>query len=409
MHDDQAAEQLRRLQSADGQQILAEATSMLADGSEDLQVITRLRRRGDSGLAGAALQIATLRTRAVHKFGTDAMAMYFTRDALEQASRAEVSVHRAARVAATGIDNIVDAGAGIGGDAIAFARAGITVTAIESDDQVFAALEANVRALNLVGQVSTMRADLVEILDECGPGGAAFFDPARRADGRRIFNPELSSPPLSYLLSCADRGIDVIAKMSPSVPTSAVPDGWEAEWVSTGTEQGRSLVEACLWSPRMATAVRRATVLPSGETLTGPADGELPVGPIGTYIYEPDAAVIRAQLLAELTSTHGVRLLDRRSAYLTGDVLLRTSLVSTYEVIDSFAWSKRATTAALRLLEPRDLVIKKRGVPIEPMSLRKEMLATIGRRGGEQITLLIYPVGGGTDVAITRALPQSAM
>ena len=52
--------------------------------------------------------------------------------------------------------------------------------------------------------------------------------------------------------------------MAPGIPHSLVPDGVEAEWVSDAGE----VKEAVLWSPALATARRRATVIGRGGLAT---------------------------------------------------------------------------------------------------------------------------------------------
>ena len=58
------------------------------DLSDDhtLRLIESLRRDLAREQAGAALELARLRKKAVGKFGDDAARMFFTREALEQAS-----------------------------------------------------------------------------------------------------------------------------------------------------------------------------------------------------------------------------------------------------------------------------------------------------------------------------------
>ena len=92
---------------------------------------------------------------------------------------------------------------------------------------------------------------------------AVFIDPARRAGGRRL-SAGRSEPPLGWCLDLAGRVPAVGIKAAPGLPRELVPAGWEAEFVAVG----RDLKEALLWSPALATAATRATVLPSGDTLT---------------------------------------------------------------------------------------------------------------------------------------------
>ncbi|WP_328808390.1 class I SAM-dependent methyltransferase [Nonomuraea montanisoli] len=81
-----------------GQRALAEAVELR--DADPVAAATRLRRTYDAALASAALTQARLRQRARAKFGADAELMYFTPHGLEQATRAEVAAHRAARLLA---------------------------------------------------------------------------------------------------------------------------------------------------------------------------------------------------------------------------------------------------------------------------------------------------------------------
>ena len=74
------------------------------------------------------------------------------------------------------------------------------------------------------------------------PYDVVFADPARRADGRRVFDHNAYSPPWSFITGLLERTACV--KVAPGIPHDAVPDGVEAEWVSDAGE----VKEAALWS-----------------------------------------------------------------------------------------------------------------------------------------------------------------
>ena len=118
-------ETFRWLLTDDGQALLAEATTQLASGASPLATRAALRRTPPGERAAAALTQVELRARAVAKFGDLAERMYFTPDALEQATRQRVANHRAGRAVAFGTETLVDLGCGIGGAGGAAARAGI--------------------------------------------------------------------------------------------------------------------------------------------------------------------------------------------------------------------------------------------------------------------------------------------
>ncbi|PRZ35182.1 hypothetical protein CLV47_1222 [Antricoccus suffuscus] len=383
-----APHELGRLTSDAGAFALAAATRMIEDGQSDLQMLQSLRRTVTQDTATAALRQAQLRRRAVAKFGDDAAQMWFLPDSLEQASRPEVSAHRVGRLVDAGVRRIVDAGAGIGGDTIAFARAGIDVTAIESDPAVSEALRLNVAALGLGGLVEVVPTAAREALRGVDARTVLFFDPARRTDGRRVFDPQLCSPPLSWITSFTN---PVVAKMSPGLDHDAVPDGWEAEWVSTATESGRSVVEACLWSPPFAAAECRATVVGRNtvESIAGRPDDDLPVGEVSSYVYEPDGAVNQAHLVGQVVRATGGTLLQPKIAYVTGDSPLPSTLASTYQVLEVLNWSKRRVKAAMRNYSARDLIVKMRGLRLDPGAVRRELLPALHDQAGEPIVLIL--------------------
>src|SRR5581483_6304791 len=128
----------------------------------------------------------------------------------------------------------------------------------------------NAQVYGAASDLAVLAADVREI--QLAGVDAVFIDPARRAAGRR-FRAGHSEPPLGWCLDLAGRVPAVGIKAAPGLPRELVPEGWEAEFVAAG----RDLKEAVLWSPALATARSRATVLPSGDTLTaapGQAGGD---------------------------------------------------------------------------------------------------------------------------------------
>lgn len=96
---------------------------------------------------------------------------------------------------------VADLCCGIGGDAIALARAGISVLAVDRDPLTAEVARANAVALGLDGLIEVRRADVTEI--DTSPYDAVFVDPARRGGRGRIFDPEAYSPPLSWATGAA--------------------------------------------------------------------------------------------------------------------------------------------------------------------------------------------------------------
>ena len=112
-------ETFRWLLSPAGQALLAEAMHCDLRESERLRVLTQLRKHATAEQAAAAYDTALLRQRAASKFAR-ASQMYFTREALEQASGERIAAYRAERFAAYA--RVGDFCCGIGGDALSLAQ-----------------------------------------------------------------------------------------------------------------------------------------------------------------------------------------------------------------------------------------------------------------------------------------------
>ena len=210
--------------------------------------------------------------------------------------------------------------------------------------------------------------------------GVVFADPARRTDRGRVFDVDAYSPPWS-VRGAGPRPGRRASRSRPGIPHDLVPEGVEAEWVSDGGD----VKEAALWSPHLATARRRATVIrPAGlATLTDEDDpGDRSVRPVGRYLYEPDGAVIRAGLVTAVAAGVEGGLVDEHIAYVT-ERRRRTARRSRApsRCSRTLPYKEKPLRAALRERGIGRLTIKKRGVDVVPEELRKR-LALKGDAGG---------------------------
>jgi SAM-dependent methyltransferase len=372
-----------KLRTEGGTAALTAATE--AYEGDPLAAAAALRSRGvDADLAAAALTQTVLRQRAVGKFGADAAAMFFTRTGLEQATRAEVAARRAVRLAA-GVRTVADLGCGIGADTIAFARAGLRVLAVEADPLTAAVAAANATALGLADRVTVCLTDARKVAVD--GVDAVFCDPARRtAAGRRVFDPAGFSPPWNFLLDLAARVPRTVLKLAPGIDHGLLPPGAEAQWVSVG----RELVEAALWCGPLARVPRRATLLPTGAELTGPGNRTAPVGPPRRYLYDPDAAVVRAHLVAEFAETVSGTLADAMIAYVYADRPQPTPYARCLEVLETLPFSVKRLRAVLRAHDAGRLTITKRGSAIDVDRLYRDLKPS----GGTPLTVVLTRVAG---------------
>jgi SAM-dependent methyltransferase len=369
----------RWLLTDEGQQLLVAA----AGAPEDpLRAQTELRRTATAEHAAAALTQVTLRRRAETKFGELAARMYFTPEGLEQATRLPVATHRAARLQAASTESVIDLGCGIGGDLVASARAGITCAGVDLDPLRVEVAAANLDALGLAGAVMVRDALTVDT----SPFAVAFADPARRTGRGRTFDVDDWTPPWSFVEGLLRR--DSCVKVAPGIPHDLVPAGVEAEWVSNHGE----VKEAALWSGRLATCERRATVISTHglATLTEEDDPGAGVRSVGDFLYEPDGAVIRAGLVTAVAAGVEGGLVDEHIAYVTSDRSFRTPFARGYRVVEHLPYREKALRAALRDRGIGRLTIKKRGVDVVPEQLRKRLQLA----GDQEATIVFTRVGG---------------
>lgn len=386
-------DRLEFLRSSEGRAAAAEARRLGVE--EPLRTLASLRRHWPAEAAAAAFELASLRARASGKFGR-AEEMFFEREALEQASGERIARWRARRFA--GRDRVADLCCGLGGDTLALAEV-THVVAVDRDLLRLEMLRENARACDLDGQLWPVCGQVPEAAPRVG---AAFADPSRRwqdARGvaRRARRLDAMSPPLGALLALADRTPEMGIKLSPALDDAELAAALggrmaELEFISDGGE----CREAVLWLGTLATAARRATVLPAGETRAVPPErAPVPVGPPGAYLYEPDAAIVRAHLVDSLGEELGAWKLDPQIAYLSSDRLQRTPLAAAFAVHEAMPFNLRALRRALVTRGYRDVVVKKRGFPMEPEALRRELLPHLRGGAAGEAVVLVARVGDG--------------
>lgn len=400
------SEDLAPLLTPEGLELLADlAPAAAADDAAAGELTLRLRKAGHApGLVSAVVHQLQLRARGAEKFGDFASSLFLTRAGLEQATRLPVAALHAQRFLSAGVSTVADLGCGIGADALAMASLGIDVTAVEADETTAAAATMN---LTPFPEARVVHADALRF-DLTGIEGV-WLDPARRdttsSGTRRLFDPEAFSPPLSFVEALADAGRPVGVKLGPGLPHESVPATAEALWLS----DGGSVVEAALWfnAVRRPEVRRAALVLRDGgaaelTATTGfpgldPAAARIDAGgldALGSHLWEPDGAVIRAGLVGDLAERMGARGLDPHIAYLTTDGAPNTPFARGYRVIGVHPLRTKHLRTWARETDVARLDIKKRGVDVTPEQLRRELLAGRGKnRGGRAATLVLTRVG----------------
>jgi hypothetical protein len=368
-----------------------------------VKLVSALRAEGYApGLVAAVLTQAKLRRRARKKFGDFTDGMLFTEDGLEQASRLQAAALHAGRFRGAGIKQVADLGCGLGAESMAMGAIDLNVRAFEIDEITAALAVFNLGAFD---NVEVEQADITTL--DLSKFEALFFDPARRElDGKgeraaRKFDPSQFSPNFDWVLEQARTKPSGI-KLGPGHPHEAIAQDAEAQWLSIDGD----LVELALWfgevkRPKVA---RAATVVNSTgrhEIVSDVFESELAeVGAIKNFIYEPDNAVVRSHLIADLARQVDATLISKEIAYLTSDSEIDSPMMRGFRVIDEMAFDRKKLKAYLRDRNIGTLEIKKRGVDVVPELLRKEL----NLKGEIAATLILARVGDDHRALLAEAL-----
>ncbi len=365
------------LLSEQGQAFLQETAVTPITPHNHLQIASQLRKQLPPARAQAVLETLVLRQRGAVKFSRAAQ-MYFTRAALEQASSEQVARHRARRFMRAGVKSVADLGCGIGGDAIALAEYA-EVIGIDRDGLRLRMARQNLKVYGRSPNFHPLQADLLDLPPFSVD--ALFFDPARRdRHGKRIFSVHKYQPPLSLLDGWREMVTATAVKISPGVDYAELPLDAELEFISLNGE----VKEGVLWFGELRDGNgRRATLLPGGHTLTKSETQiqDVEISDPKTYLYEPDGAVIRAHLVQELAHQLDATQIDSQIAYLTTDQLHHTPFARCFEVEATFPFQLKRLRAYLRENQIGNVTIKKRGSPLDPDILRRQLRLKGARSG----------------------------
>ncbi len=374
------------LHSIDGIHAAHLATTEIEQGTDTLRIIEKLRREYSASEARSALDLATGRQVASFKF-TDGKRLFCNRKAAEQASHELLARHTAHRFA--GLESVADLGCGMGGDLLELALE-TNVTAIDRDPDRIAMASANAQVRALKHRVTFSVNDIVAHASHSNEA-AAWFDPSRRDTSGRRFDPDQWSPSLKTAIEMAQRYAGAGIKLAPGIERQHLPGESELEFISLS---GR-LVAAVLWIGFLAVSPRQATVIRSDgrkATLAGKGNEEhTDIGPVSRYLYDPDPAIGRAQLVHQLAKENGAWQIDARVAYLSADRSLTTPFARRFAIIACLPFSERKLQECLLENDGGRVEIMRRGSPIDTNALKQRLDSHLN--GTQVLTIALTHIG----------------
>ncbi|HJO07578.1 MAG TPA: class I SAM-dependent methyltransferase [Chloroflexota bacterium] len=395
------------LRTDPGQELLAGLAPADLRGPHLLRTVERLRKNCGAAAVALAIDLVAGRAAVRRKFGPNAPRWY-TPTALQQASSAATAAHRAARLAPLGA--VLEFCAGLGGDTLALARAGASVTAYEANPLLAAMLGRNLAEAGLDQDVHIHAAPAQSAsLD----GFAALYsDPSRRSEHRRGTSLDDLTPSIDFLRNAINRVPAAALKLSPATPLPALRDAFptaEIEFVSVAGE----LREAVIWAGQASSFALRATILSADPAaaplaqLTGEPCPYLPVEPAGPYIAEPDPALVRSGLFSAFADSTGIAhaRLAQQIAFLTSATVPDTPFARYYRVVDALPFSERAIADRLCRGDCGEITVRCRGFPEPGHVVAARLQAKLG--GDIPHRLFIYRSGDRHHAVISAFDPMT--
>jgi THUMP domain-containing protein len=392
----------RWLVSSAAEPWLARVSSELIESEPTVGLVARLRKDLTPERAHLVIEQVELRRRAREKF-TRAERMFFTRQALEQATDELIAAAKAARFSAS--DSIADVCCGIGGDLIALAstptrRASEGATGVERDPAIALLAEANLR-VNRCPAASVVASDAANF--PVADFAAWHIDPDRRPAGHRTSRVEFMQPELAAIDRLLAANPHAAVKFAPAADA---PPHWRdaAELCWLGNRGQCRQQVAWFGSLAREAGQHTACVVDAcgGPRLIAGQPGEpIPVAAtLGRYLYEPHAAILAARLTGAICARHSLAAVATGVAYLTTDALLDEPGCEGFEVLEVLPLDIKHLRAYCRGRHIGRLELKKRGVDIDPNKLRPAIIAD----GDNAALLIITPLGPVARVLVARRI-----
>lgn len=369
--------------------------------------------------ARALVEVALARRSAVAKFiAARAEQWIMDSDSVQQATPQIVAEFRAAHLLSLGVRDVVDVTCSVGTELAALAAAGQAALAAGPAQAASAApaAQAGVGAgfQRIIGgdldpqrvrmarhNVPDVPAIVMDALRPAlstsvlAPGTVVLADPARRTSSGRVTKLSDLRPRLEDLAAVySEQGIDTAIKCAPGIDYTEF-DG-QVDVVSVDG----NVKEACLYTPGLSQCGRRAVMLGVALGQQEIIDDHMPeqdkVAEVGTYIVDPDGAVVRAGLVRHYAAKHGLWQLDERIAYLTGPAVPPGR--RGFEVLEQVPFKHVRKALVSRGIGAVEILV--RGVDINPDEVRKKWKL----KGSEEASVVVTRIGDKAWAFICRAV-----
>ncbi|HLW49390.1 MAG TPA: RsmD family RNA methyltransferase [Sphingobacteriaceae bacterium] len=262
---------------------------------------------------------------------------YPKRLSIEQSSSESTAFHKASLLP-PGL-RILDLTGGFGVDSFAFAKTAHSVVYCERDKELAAIVEHNAAVMGVQG-MECIAGDGLVYLQEC-PGDQfdlIYVDPARRQGSRKVFRLEDCEPNMLELLPLLfKKSPEVMVKLAPMMDIREAIRNlsglYEVQVVSVGGECKELLcrISRPKEKEKLNPVILTATAISSSNkaakkllsfSLQEEQQAEVQFGPPQQYLYEPDAALLKAGAFRFSADHYGLHKLHLNTHLYTGDTMI---------------------------------------------------------------------------------------
>ncbi|MBC8261240.1 MAG: hypothetical protein H8E43_05430 [Planctomycetia bacterium] len=335
---------------------------------DDVQTISRLRKKGSLEQVSTVLELLEARRRARGRL-SQPDEWWIDREGAEQATRSIVAEHKSRRVReVSGEQPIIDLCCGIGSDALALSKRG-PVILVDHDPLKLLLASANLRHFSrnkshdshLVIRAKAENLPLAPL--------PIHIDPARRSETQRLHAYSEMQPGPAVIESIIEHHRDVALKCGPGVSADDLPAG-EIEWIQDGPD----LVEATLWCGQFDGGNRRrATLVKTGLSVSGnPIPLEELTLKTPQFLHEPVPVLERSGLTGHLQADLAAGELHPGLGWLAGQDHKTSPWFRSFEVVDRLGWHEKKVIDWFKARGEAPRAIKTRGVKEDPAALGRK-------------------------------------
>lgn len=310
-------------------------------------------------------------------------------DGLRFATPEVVGRYRAGRLKCS---VLADISCGIGGQAVCFAKECGSVYGIDIDGEKLECARHNA-VMYGVDNITFIKGDALspQVVKQVADAGIIFSDPARPEEENMRQTDSLRPGIPAVMEAYRDVTVSFAFEAPPQMPPERIDFNCEREYLSIDGQLNRLTLffgplKRCDRSAVVLKGGRNYTLESGRHSLTGIPEAGEP----GIYAFEPDPAVLKAELLGELAGELGNKVelvrIDPRRSLLTSDVLLESPFFKhRYRLLDRVSMDCGKINRSLLKYDMGKAVIRFRVAPEKYWDVRNRIENGLPREGAAHL------------------------